>query len=116
MPAASARIKRNAPLLRALYHASPLKRKDILTHSSPDFVHALCELALNLIKGNIPLSPEHFKKLKRQKKILRLLADKKKGLKQKRAALKKQTGGFIFPLLAAAVPILGDLLGGLVRR
>lgn len=31
-------------------HATPQKRKDILTHGSPDLVHALCDMALNLLK------------------------------------------------------------------
>jgi len=61
----SVRLKRNASLLSALYHATPKKRKDILIHSSPDFKGL--KIALNLLKGNIPLSPSQFKKLKRQK-------------------------------------------------
>ncbi len=73
----SAGLKRNAPLLRALYHATPRKRKDILTHSSLDFLQALWEVALNRLKGNIPLSPRQYKTLKRKRKIIRLLADKK---------------------------------------
>ena len=112
----SARIKRNAVLLKALYHATPRKRKDIIAYGSPDFLQALCEIALNLLKGNIPLSPSQYKTLKRRKKIIRLLADKKIGLKRKHQVLKKQTGGFIFPLLSAAVPLLGNLLGGLIQR
>nr|DAC81315.1 TPA_asm: gasderminX [Larimichthys croaker adintovirus] len=112
----SARIRRNAPLLKALYHATPRKRKDILAHSSPDFLQALCEIALNLLKGNIPLSSPQYKKLKSRRKIIRLLADKKTALNQKRRTLMKQSGGFILPLLSAAVPILGNLIGGLVNR
>ena len=112
----SPRIKRNAVLLKALYHSTPQKRKDILAHASPDFLQALCEIAFNLLKGNIPLSPSQYKTLKRQKKIIRLLADKKIALKRKQLVLKKQTGGFIFPLLAAAVPLLGNILGGLIQR
>lgn len=108
----SARIKRNALLLKALYCASPKKRKDILLRSSLDFIQALCEIALNLLKGNIPSSPSQFKKLKMQKKIIRLLADKKTNLKTNKLALQKQ---FLLPLLATAVPLIGDLIGGLVR-
>lgn len=112
----SARIKRNALLLKALYRAPPRKHRDILLHSTPDFIRALCEIALNLLKGNIPLTPSLFKKLKRQKGIIRLLADKKIGLKRKRLTLEKQTGGFLLPLLSAAIPLIGNLIGGLVRR
>lgn len=112
----SARIKRNAPLFRALYHATPQKRKDILAHCSPDFLKALCEIALNILKGNVKISPSQHKKLQRQKKIIRLLADKRTGLKRKQLALKNQTGGFILPLLSVVAPLIGELVGGLIRR
>ena len=112
----SARIKRNAPLLRALCNAPPRKRKDILRHSSDDFIHTLCELSLNLLKGNVPLSTCQYKKLKRQKNIIRALACKKTSLKRKRGTLMKQSGGFILPLLSAVVPLFGQLLGGLIKR
>lgn len=112
----SARIKRNAPLLKALYRATPKKRRDILIHSSPDFIQTLCEISLNLLKGNVPLTPSQFKKLKRQKKIIKLLADKRTSLKRKQQVLKKQTGGFLLPLLSAVVPLIGNLVGGLIRK
>lgn len=76
-------------MLQALYHATPKKRKDILIHSSQDFIQTLCEISLYLLKGNITLSPSQFKKLKRQKKIIRLLANQKTSLKRKHQALKK---------------------------
>lgn len=112
----SARIKRNAPLLKALYHATPQKRKDILAHCSPDFLQALCEISLNILKGNIKLSPSQHQKLKKQKKIVRLLADKRVGIKRKRTALKSQKGGFILPILGALAPLLGELLVGIARK
>lgn len=112
----SARLKRNAPLLKALYHATPQKRRDILAYCSSDFIQALCEIALNVLKGNVPLSTAQYNKLKRQKKVIRLLADKRAGLKRKHQTLMKQSGGFLLPLLSTVVPIIGDLIGGLVRR
>lgn len=102
--------------MRALYHATAQKRKDILRHCSPDFLQALSEVALNLLKGNIPLSQRQYKTLKSKKKIIRLLGHRKTSLKQKRQALMTQSGGFILPLLAAAIPILGQVIGGAFRR
>lgn len=111
----SARLKRNMPLLKALCNAKPSKRKDILKNCSTDFLQSLCELSLNLLKGNIPLSGAQYKKLKKQKNIFKLLASKKTNLKTKFTALRKQSGGFLLPLLGAVIPILGQLLGGLTR-
>lgn len=108
-------IKRNAVLLRALFHAKPGQRKHILAQSPDSLVKALCEIALNLVKGNIPLTTCQLKKLKKQKNIFRLLADKKKSLKKKRAAL-RQKGGFIFPLLATLAPVFGSLISGLIKK
>lgn len=111
----SARLKRNMPLLRALCQAPPSKRKDILENCSTDFLQSFCELSLNLLKGNIPLSGIQYKKLKKQKNFFKLLANKKTNLKTKFKALRKQSGGFLLPLLGAVIPILGQLLGGLAR-
>ena len=82
------------PLLKALCQARPSKRKDILKNCSTDFLQSLCELSLNLLKGNIPLSGAQYKKLKKQKKIIKLLASKKTNIKTKHKALRKQSGGF----------------------
>lgn len=103
-------------MLRALYQATPQKRKDILAHCSPDFLKTLCEIALNILKGNIKLTPSQHRKLKKQRKIIRLLADKRTGLKRKQLALKSQGGGFILPLLAALTPLIGNLVGGILSR
>lgn len=112
----SALMKRNGPLLHALYRATPLKRRDILAHGSPDFFRALSEIALNILNGNIPLSPSQYKKLKKHKKLVRLLTNKKTAIRRKRQTLMKQSGGFLLPLLSAAIPILGNILGGIIRR
>lgn len=109
-----ARLKRNIPLLKALTKASPRKRKDILRGCSNDLLHSLSEIALNLLKGNIPLSSQQYAALKRQKNKIRLLADRKISLRRKRRTL-QQTGGFLLPLLATAIPVIGQLLGGLRR-
>ena len=103
-------------MLKALYYATPQKRQDILSYGSPDFIQTLCESALNILKGNVPLFQSQFNKLKKQKKIIRLLADKRTGLKRKRQTLMKQSGGFLLPMLSTVVPFVGDLIRGLVRR
>lgn len=112
----SARIKRNAPLIRALYYAAPKKRRDILAHGSPDFIQALCEIALNVLKGNVPLSKSQYSKLKTRKKVIRLLVDKRTGFKRKQQALAKQTGGFLPILLSTVLPILGGIIGDVIQR
>ncbi len=63
----SACLKRKAPLLEFCTSHTP-KRKDILPHGSPDFLQALCEVALNLLKGNIRSLLVSTKPLKEKEK------------------------------------------------
>lgn len=77
--------------LWALFHSTPQKRKDILTYCSPDF--------LNVLKGTSSCLPLNTTKSRIKKIILRLLADRKVGLKRKRQVLKTQTGGILPRLL-----------------
>lgn len=71
----SKRLKRNLPLLKVLVSSSPRRRKAILEACSQDLVKTVCELAYNLLKSHITLSPDQYNKLKRQRKSLRTLAD-----------------------------------------
>lgn len=59
------------------------------------------------------MTSAQYNKLKKQKKIIRLLANKKTSLKTKHKALTKQSGGFLLPLLSTILPVI---LGGLINR
>ena len=109
----SERIKRNLQFLRA-FLPNPKKKKQrraILKLASSDNIKALCEGALNTLKGNVPLSVLEKRKLRRHSEKIRKLACRKTSVKRKKAFL-VQEGGFlpliITPLLSAA--------GGLAAR
>ena len=105
----SIRMQRNFALLDLLHKAAPRARGVIVNNTSPDFLNALCEIALNVLRGNIPLSSTQYKLLKKKKKVIRLIADKKvKHLKKKKTIT--QTGGFLLPLLGAAIPFIASLI------
>jgi len=109
------RLERHAPLLKALHKASPKAKKSMLKsycHDS-DFVKCLCDCAINILKGNVSVSPPHLKVLHRGKRILRELALKKTSLKKKKNLI--QSGGFL-PLLAALIPSAISLITGLINR
>ena len=106
----SKRVKKHLPVLRALVSLRPQERKSFLCHSSDDFILTLCEIALNVLKGNIPLSKVQFNKLKKQKRLIKLFADKKVSLRQKRQLT--QRGGFLGTLLSVAIPVISGLLSG----
>lgn len=105
----SKRVKNHLPVLRALVSLRPQERKSFLCHSSDDFILTLCEIALNVLKGNIPLSKAQYNKLKKQKRLIKLFADKKVSLKRKRQSI-NQSGGFLGTLLSVAIPVISGLL------
>ena len=102
-------MERTFTLLDMLHKASPRERGVIVSNASPDFINALCEISLNVLQGHIPLSNIQYKLLKKKKKVIRLIADKKvKHLKKKKTI--NQTGGFLLPLLGAAIPFIASLI------
>ena len=97
-------LRKHAPVLRAMANCSPAMRKGMVKAADPSLVRCLCECALNILKGNVPLSPTHKRSLGRRKKDLRALASRRGSITGKKRILQK--GGFIGSLLAA----LGTLL------
>lgn len=104
----SLRMRRNLAMLEMLYKAQPGMRRLIVCNASADFINALCEIALNVLRGNIPLNTKQYKQLKRQKAVIRLVADKKVNHQKKKKKI-NQTGGFLLPLLGAAIPFITSL-------
>lgn len=99
----SKNIKRQLDYLKVLSVATPKQRQAIIDGASKDLIYAICECALNCLKGNVNLTSSQKQKLSRHKNTLRSLANKKYPLKKKRSVL-KQKGGFLGVLLK---PILG---------
>lgn len=81
------RLKHHAVVLRAIPHLNKEQLKAVLKHSSVDFVKTICEISLNLLKGNIELSSDEKAKLKVYKKTLRQLAKPNQSVRQKRKLL-----------------------------
>lgn len=104
----SARLKRNTPLIKQLIKSNKRSQKKIVEQSSADFLDSLCECALNILKGNVPLTKPQFKKLKGYHKLLKCVARKNCALKKKKTAF--QSGGFLGAILK---PIASLLFGGL---
>ena len=111
----SRRVKTHAVLLNTLAHCSPTQRKLILKTADKGLVDAICECVVNLVRGNIKLSPAQKKTFAKQKRYLRKLADRKTALKTRKNIL-VQRGGFFLPLLSRLIgPVIGaigSLVGG----
>ena len=83
------------------------KRNHIIDVAGKELVHCICDCVLNVLNGNIPISEEEKKRLKRHKYSLRELVKKKTSDKKRKHLI--QEGGF----LGAIIPILGGLFSKL---
>ena len=102
-------LKSSEPFLRLLARSSAKRRKALLSQVTRDELKSLCEICLNILKGNIPLDDKTYNKLKRHKSKLRTLADKKTSSAHKQHIV-NQHGGFIGTIAAIALPLLANLL------
>jgi len=65
------RLRRQLPFLRSvLQEANRMKRQDLLQHANADQINAVSELALNLLKNKIPVTPPIMAKLRPYKNVL----------------------------------------------
>ncbi len=102
-------LKKYVPFLRALHRASNDKARRAMLRDKMDneFVSCVSECAENVLKGRVPLTNAHKKKLIRWKRSLRQLSAKKTSYKKKRQIV--QSGGFLGALLTPIIKILGGL-------
>ena len=105
----SARVKRNFDLLKWLCRCKSSAQKSVLHHADRDVVDTICEVCLNVLKGNVPMSPEQKRRLSKHKHTLRRLASSSRSSdKAKRVLVQK--GVFLSALLPALISGLGSLL------
>ena len=98
-------LRDNSAFLHLLMSSDTPKSqiKAILQTVSKVQLNCLTEIAYNLLKGNISISPSHKKVLKRHAKHLRALGKPKGTLKSKKAAL---IPSLITALLRIVAPVL----------
>jgi hypothetical protein len=106
-------MRENADLLRVLAKSTPKLRRAILKCCHNELIKAICEVTLNVVKGLVPTNSQQKKKLRRFKKTLYALADKKISVKRKREHL-NQTGGNFLPFLLP--PVLSVLVSFLSEK
>jgi hypothetical protein len=104
------RIKKCYKILQVLRHADPKLRKAILQNGGCELYKSIAECALNVLSGNIALSPCLLRKLGKFKGPLRQVSDKRVSLAKKKRIIQK--GGWIIPLLSAVLPTLASLVIG----
>jgi len=102
-------IRSNYHALQVLKTAHPKLRKAFLANCKSELVKTLTECSLNLLRGNVKLTPCQKRKLRKHRVHLRKLADKRVSLTSKRKII-VQRGGFLLPLLGAVLPTIASLI------
>jgi len=108
------RLRSQASTLHLLHKAKPSLQKAIIANGNEQLIRCICDCALNVLKGNDPISQQDKKRLEKHKENLRHLANRRVSLKKKRKVL--LSGGFLGALLTAVLPAIGSLLGGLMQK
>ena len=107
------RFDRNLPKLLTLMKCKPAKRQKIIDKIDGDLLEAICDVAHNILMGNVNITAKRKHQLGRHKKFMRYLADKNTGTGSKKKEI-NQHGGF---LLAAILPaLLGPILSTVISK
>lgn len=104
----SHQLQQHAPLLKLLSKSRHRNVTGIIKAIDSPFIDLLCECALNVLKGNVPLSRQQKRDLSKYKQQLRFLSNKKNALKKRRGLL--QRGGFLKALIPPVLTLIGSLL------
>ena len=106
------RVKRNLNGINDLVESFASKRRKIVRNANSDFTKAIADICYNIIKGNLVISEENKQQLKKNKKPIRKMADKKIPTFIKKKMM-VQKGG-ILPGLIPAISIAASILGSLL--
>ena len=104
-------VSEHLPVLKQLCRCNKKLQKQLLLQGGKSLQLCLRECALNVIKGNVPLSKHQFQKLKKYKKNLRDLSKKRTSFKERLQI--EQRGGF---LPAFLLPIIGSVASALITK
>lgn len=106
------RLEENKNFLKILTLSDKNILKSIIKGLNKQQTFCLCEIVLNLLKGNINISKEDYERLKKYKKKFRNLLKTSK-LSQKKYILQK--GGFLEVLIPTVISSLVTLVSELIK-
>lgn len=108
-----ATVTKQLPLLRLLATTAPSTRKTILKAADYNLIKAIVECVYNVLVGNVKLSTQCTKKLRKHKKVLRKIHSKRsKKWKNKKKVIVQSGGSFLPLLLAPVISYLADKIIG----
>ena len=113
---ASTRVKHHVGVLEYIRDLNEKERSQFVKGCNSELLKTLSELCLNLLKGNICISPNDLKKLRKYKQEIITLSEKRHSLKKRRIVC-SQKGGFIGTLISTILPtVIGAIISATQKR
>ena len=113
------RTKKELALLQVLSTVNPVELKSIIHFLDNRAIDIICESIYNILYVKHNVKPKLKKKLQEQlagkEKIFKTLAKKSNNI-QRRRKLLEQNGGWVASLIAAATPILFELVYSALKK
>ena len=103
-------VKNNLPFLHLLTCCPEHQRQFLLETATPEQIHALVQILFNLCHGNIPVSKEVKRNLKKHRNALVRLVESSVPYKTKKQTLAQEGGGFTQDLLLPVLTSIGPLM------
>jgi hypothetical protein len=100
----SQRVRKNTEYLRLLTYTHRAQQIALVKSISSEQLKTICEIALNILEGIIPLKPSQKSVLSRYKNFIRLIGQKKGSQSSKKASLLKNIKALAV-LLKSALPL-----------
>ena len=91
-------------------------RKKLLQGATKSNIRCLCEICLNVIRGNIPVDPSSKNKSKKHRSSIETLAKKSVSLRKKKNILVNQRGGFAGLLASLALPVVASFVSNALKK
>lgn len=112
----SQNVRRHAAHLHVLSHCKGKQAAGLIKHASPDLIRAICECALNSLHGRVPHTAREKRILKRHKRSIKALVDKKIKQSKKRSLIIQKGKGFLpyilGPILSGLTSVAKSIFGG----
>ena len=105
------KLREHQVFLQMLAKSNPKYRKLLLGGAPNEIIDLLGDCSLNILNGNVKLSGDEKKKLRKHKNALRQVADTKVGKKKKKKILQEGAGmvpAILKPILKAVIPIIAN--------
>lgn len=102
-------IRQQRHFLNLFIHTTPLQRKALLQTLTNPQMKAFSEIAHNIVKGIVPLSPKDQLQFKRERRLLHLLGSKALGIVHKKNLVKSKQR-ILHHLVTVAVTYLKSVL------